>query len=111
MRPHMRAARVGVVVGAVHFAVTLVGAIVSVGAAMGATRPWAGSVFEHVVQVLTFVLLTPLSTLNWALPRHHAPGFPVSGVLLTSVAWGAAAFGIARWRQRRARSRSDGRLT
>ena len=101
----MRPVRVGLLVGAVHLALSLVGAIIAVGAAFGAHRPWANSVGEQVVIAATVVLLFPLSMLNFVLPRNVAPGYPVVGVVLTSGLWGLCAFGIARWRQSR-RSRT-----
>ena len=99
----MRPALVGVAVGVGHLAVTFATLIVTLGAAFGSARPWADTLFEDVVIVLTVVLLAPLSALNWALPRHLGPGCPVGGVVLTSALWGAAAYAIARWRQGRSR--------
>lgn len=85
--------------GGTHLVLTLLGGFISLGAAVGAQRPWADSAWEHVVTWLTFVLLVPLSLLNATLPRHLAPGFPVSGVVLTSVLWGAVAGVIAHRRR------------
>lgn len=79
----------------------MAGALVTIGASFGASRPWADTIGEKVVMALTFVLLVPLSLLNALLPRHLAPGFPVPGVLATSVLWGLVAYAIARWRTRR----------
>lgn len=92
--------RLGLAVGAVHLALTIVGAIITLGASFGAHRPWAGSIFEQVVVALTAVLLLPFSLLNWLLPRHLAPGWPTLALPLTSILWGAAAYAIARWRLR-----------
>jgi len=98
----MRAAHVGLLVGAVHFTLSLIGGIIALGAGFGAFRSWADSIGEQVVIALTFVLL-PLSLANVLLPRDVAPGYPVFGVVLTSVLWGVAAYAIAHWRHVRSR--------
>ncbi len=97
----MRPLRVGLTVAGVHLALALVGGILTVGAAFGAYRPWADTAGERLVVALTVLLLAPLSLLNIFLPRDLAPGYPVAGVVATSVLWGAAAAGIARWRRHR----------
>ena len=87
--------------GAGHLIITVLGTIITLAASFGAHRPWAGSVGEQLAMVLTFILLLPLSLLNAVLPRHLAPGVPVSGIVLTSVLWGGLAYVVARWRQAR----------
>ena len=97
----MQPVRVGLLVGGVHLALSLVGGIIALGAVFGAHRPWANSAAEQVAMAVTGVLLIPLSFLNLVLPMDVAPGYPVGGVLLTSGLWGFGAFAIARWRQSR----------
>jgi hypothetical protein len=99
--PLVRAGRVGVLVGSIHLLLLVGGLFVTLGAAFGAQRSWAGSWGEQAIMVATYVLLTPLSVLNSVLPRERAPGYPVAAVVLVSVLWGLAAFGVARWREGR----------